>query len=116
MINWFEKHNKTSWAITILIAGIIFYLSSITFAPSTSTYAWKAFAYHFYAFLFLSAFLHISLSKGKTKKYFFPAILILILYAISDEVHQLFVPGRACTILDILVDLTGILFASLIYI
>lgn len=35
------------------------------------------------------------------------SIVICILYAISDEVHQLFVSGRSCQILDILIDSVG---------
>ena len=30
-----------------------------------------------------------------------------LLYAVSDEVHQIFVPGRACMIRDILIDAGG---------
>lgn len=47
------------------------------------------------------------------------AILICILYAISDEIHQLFVPGRSCQILDVLIDslgsITGIILLFLKY-
>ncbi len=34
MIFWFEKHNKISWIITILIAIFIFYISSLSFEPT----------------------------------------------------------------------------------
>jgi len=116
MIKWFETHNKISWIITLLIAGIIFYMSSIIFAPGIpGGFPWKSVAYHFYAFLFLSAFLLISLTKGKNKKLIFLSIILAIIYAVSDEIHQLFVPNRAFAILDILTDSAGILFAVLIY-
>ena len=35
------------------------------------------------------------------------AIIICIFYAISDEVHQMFVPGRSCQMLDICIDSIG---------
>ena len=35
------------------------------------------------------------------------AFLIIILYGLSDEYHQSFVPGRTATIVDWLVDLIG---------
>lgn len=35
------------------------------------------------------------------------AVLFCFLYAISDEVHQYFVPGRACRIKDVLIDTSG---------
>tara|TARA_Y100000310_G_scaffold271596_1_gene286145 strand:- start:1535 stop:1939 length:405 start_codon:yes stop_codon:yes gene_type:complete len=117
LLNWFEKHNKLSWFITILIAIIIFYVSSLVF-PITPPIGinWKPILYHFYAFLFLAGFLLISITKGKNKKLIKLSIIIALIYAISDEFHQLFVPGRNCGIFDILLDLMGILFATLIYI
>ena len=116
MIYWFEKHNKISWIVTIIIAIIIFYLSSLTFAPGPpGGFPWQSIAYHFYAFLFLEAFLLISITKGKKKDLIFLAIITAIIYAVLDEIHQLFVPTRAFTISDILTDSAGILFATFIY-
>lgn len=41
---------------------------------------------------------------------------ITTLYALSDEIHQYFVPGRSCQITDVLIDslgaVVGILFAA----
>lgn len=38
-------------------------------------------------------------------------IIVCFLYAVSDEVHQFFVPGRACRWYDVLIDTCGSLFA-----
>lgn len=35
------------------------------------------------------------------------AMLLCIAYAISDEIHQIFVPGRAGTLIDVLIDSLG---------
>ncbi|SER69208.1 VanZ family protein [Psychrobacillus sp. OK032] len=35
------------------------------------------------------------------------ALFICVLYAISDEVHQLFVPGRGAQVRDVLIDSAG---------
>ena len=35
------------------------------------------------------------------------AILLCIIYATSDEIHQIFVPGRSCQITDIMIDSLG---------
>ena len=35
------------------------------------------------------------------------ALLFCIAYAISDEIHQFFVPGRACQLRDVIIDSTG---------
>ncbi len=51
------------------------------------------------------------------KKKFFLCIALSELYALSDEIHQLFVPGRAFQISDLLIDLCGIILGcAVIYI
>lgn len=42
------------------------------------------------------------------KKSFFLPFIPCALYAVSDEIHQYFVPERACRIFDIFVDSCGI--------
>lgn len=38
------------------------------------------------------------------------------LYAITDEIHQFFVPGRSARILDVCIDTSGVITGVLIYI
>ena len=54
--------------------------------------------------LYLTAF---SLGADKKKGYVV-SVVIGALYAVSDEVHQYFVPGRACMIRDMLLDSVGV--------
>jgi len=117
MISWFEKHNKLSWLITILIAVIIFYLSSLSFELGTPGPSWpqKSSFYHYIVFFFFSFFLLISLVQGKKQNLIFLGIIIAVLYGILDEIHQLFIPGRFFTIPDILTDSAGILSAAALY-
>jgi len=49
------------------------------------------------------------------KKKTYIAIIICILYAISDEIHQSLVPGRSPQIIDILIDSIGSLIGILTY-
>ena len=42
------------------------------------------------------------------------ALAICLIYASSDEIHQYFVPGRACRIFDVGVDTLGALTGTLI--
>jgi VanZ family protein len=37
-----------------------------------------------------------------------PAFALAVLYAVSDEVHQTFVPGREGALLDVVVDAAGV--------
>ena len=43
------------------------------------------------------------------------AIIICILYAISDEIHQIFIPGRSGEVRDVLIDITGTTLGIIIY-
>lgn len=44
------------------------------------------------------------------------ASLIGILYGATDEFHQSFVPGRSANIMDLVADITGLLFAMSMFI
>lgn len=44
------------------------------------------------------------------------AFLLGVLYAASDEVHQLFVPGRSGELRDVGIDAMGVLFGIIIYV
>lgn len=46
---------------------------------------------------------------ASTKRAFLLAAVIGVLYAVSDEIHQAFVPGRACMIRDMILDTCGVL-------
>lgn len=38
---------------------------------------------------------------------------LTVLYAVTDEIHQLFVPGRACRFTDVLIDSAGAVLGTL---
>jgi glycopeptide antibiotics resistance protein len=117
MIRLFEKYSKVSWLFVILIAVAIFCISSLSseeVAPVVG-FSWQPTAYHILAFFFLAFFLLPALVKGENQKLIFLAIILAVLYGISDEFHQLFVPGRTGSFSDLLLNLFGILSASLIY-
>ncbi len=100
--------------ITILIALEIFLFSSISSPIGEKTGFNLATFYHFGIFFIFTFFLSLSLKKGKiNNKTILIILLISLIYAISDEFHQLFVPGRFCSIKDILIDFAGSLFSVL---
>jgi VanZ family protein len=49
------------------------------------------------------------------QKLFAIAIALCAAYALSDEIHQLFVPGRAFQIQDLVIDSAGILIGITLY-
>jgi VanZ family protein len=117
MIKWLEKHPKLSWTLTIGIAVSIFYISSLTFQHSPSSgLGINTILYHIMAFFAFSFSLAISILKGKNVRYIFIAANVAIIYAFSDELHQLLVPGRNSSLQDVFFDSIGILFASILYV
>ena len=45
----------------------------------------------------------------------FYTLSVCFLYACTDEIHQYFVPGRACRFQDVIIDTSGALFGALIF-
>lgn len=117
MIKWFEKYSAVSWVIVVLICITIFYVSSLTFEqiPRAFRINYKTIIYHFGVFSALALFFNISLIKGKNISLIIPGIIGSGSYALYDEIHQLFVQGRACTFFDLMIDTSGILVASVFY-
>jgi VanZ family protein len=64
---------------------------------------------HFFAYLVLGILVINALRRSGVSGYrgMRLALLICVLYAISDEVHQLFVPGRGAKVKDVLIDSAG---------
>lgn len=101
------------WLPVIVWAAFIFYLSSIPDLRSSLPDMWdlvmRKFAhaaeYAVLAVLILRAIL--STSQKSPKKSLVIVIVIVALYAISDELHQLFVEGRVAAPFDVLIDTAG---------
>ena len=68
---------------------------------------------HYTEYLILGILVSNMLKYYNKKSYI--SIIICILYAISDEVHQLYVPGRSCQILDMFIDTIGSSTGIIIY-
>lgn len=69
---------------------------------------------HFCEFALLSALLSNAIfASFEKKKAPIIAFLLTALYAVSDEVHQIFVAGRACQVRDMLIDSAGALLGAL---
>jgi len=96
---------------------LIFYISSLPSAKLPYGINIYPIIYHILAFFCFGIFFFISFFKGKKNSLFFiSGILIIISYAILDEIHQFFVLGRYCTLFDVFLDLVGISFAFMLYI
>lgn len=112
------------WAATAIVMYIIFAFSAqsaegsqelseglldriLKLIPFEISHTFLRKTAHFseYALLGAVSFCAFSFSL-KRKSLFFPWILSAA-YAVTDEVHQLFIPGRACRAFDVFIDSMG---------
>ncbi len=71
---------------------------------------------HFLEYFILGLLAFCSISTFKNYNYKkITCIFFGVAYAIGDEVHQYFVPGRACRLIDVLIDTAGVV-TSMIFI
>ncbi|HLF87181.1 MAG TPA: VanZ family protein [Nitrospiria bacterium] len=98
----------SSWIVVILYAALIFYLSS---GPITADVPGSDKMYHMIEYGIFSLLLYNALSSSFKKerpwKIVLLAIILTILYGISDEFHQLFVPSRSSDPYDVVADASG---------
>ncbi len=118
---------SVSWMLVLICMGIIFWMSA---RPADQSQAMsdslllKIFeligvnlssfvirkAAHMLEFMGLAVLMFNAVyASFKTKLTPAIAFFAAVLYAVTDEVHQLFVEGRACQFRDILIDSTGAL-------
>lgn len=107
-----------SWLPVFLYALVIFYFSSFPgdCFPPMFPFADKllhALEYCPFGFLLVRAFL-------RTLRHLSPRaclgiLFVIVLYALSDEIHQLFVPDRVFSYVDIIFDVFGSLCGGMIY-
>jgi VanZ family protein len=63
---------------------------------------------HFTEYAILYLVLYNAMKESfKSKTALIISLVILFFYASSDEIHQYFVPGRACRVQDVLIDTCG---------
>ena len=62
---------------------------------------------HFTIYLILGVLVYLYIKEFNISNKFIVSLLICILYAASDEIHQLFIVGRSGRILDVLIDSLG---------
>ena len=103
--------------LSLLMTCSIFFLSSMPdqFLPGDRSLTEKIVfnLAHIPAYGLLTYLWLISFTSTRNKNYSFKIILTvfagLVLFAISDEIHQAFIPGRSASLMDIGLDLVGIL-------
>lgn len=113
---WLEERPALAWTFAAAYAILIFILSSFPYSPpqpsiirEVSATFKHAFEYSLFGFFLLACFR----SNQKTKKFaFLAAIITATFYGLTDEFHQLFVPYRTASLIDVLADSIGSFFGA----
>ncbi len=108
-INNFIKY----WLPVLLYAFIIYYFSSLpnpinSIVPNNLQpyFDFNTFIYHTIQFAILNFLFYRALkTTGKNPQTL--SILFTVLYAITDEIHQFYVPGRVSSVFDVAIDFLG---------
>lgn len=102
----------------LFLMSAIFYTSSLTF-PSDTSVALPDLLFHFAEFfalgLLTARMVAPNLGGRPLLRGFLPALFIVTGYALLDEIHQGFVPGRDPSGLDFMADALGGFFGILGY-
>ena len=96
------------WGAVVLYMAAIFYMSALSNppVPAGTDKSLHGLAYLGLAILVLRALVG-GLPKRIGIRVAVSAFLITVLYAATDEVHQMFVPGRMADVLDLFADAGG---------
>lgn len=71
---------------------------------------------HITEYAILGIFSYVAFLLHKKKKIVLSVTSLCAIYAVTDEIHQLFVKGRACRWYDVLIDTCGALLGIMIII
>lgn len=106
------------WLPVVIYAAFIYYFSSLSALPDLGgNYSDKVI--HIIEYFLLGALLLRAIRKtspqARLSTCLFFTVSICFLYGVSDEVHQLFVPTRELSVLDIFADIAGGGLGAFIY-
>jgi VanZ family protein len=106
----------TIWGPFLAALAIIFWLSSLSMVPG-ARYFWDKFL-HAFGYAALGILALRAFHGGFTPARLLPTVLAgvaILLWGISDEFHQSFVPGRDASVLDLFADMIGFLLAVAVF-
>jgi len=108
------------WGPFVFWALLIFAFSSYPKAiiPQSKYISWDKLAHmvEFGIFSYLTArALRFSGIRGLASRHMWMTLAFGLIYAISDEVHQLYVKGRYASVYDVVADFVGVLLGAALF-
>lgn len=113
------KKLLTYWLTVLIWMGVIFYFSSLPGEDIPALFplqdiVFHAMVYAALAYLFIRA-LKNTCPKLSMRKLIFFTVVFGIIYGLTDEFHQSFVPGRNASFSDLFIDTVGTFMGSIFY-
>jgi VanZ family protein len=107
------------WLVVLIWMGIIFYFSSLPGKDIPALFPGQDIVFHgmiyaALAYLFIRA-LKNTCPKLSMRKLIFFTMVSGIIYGLSDEFHQSFVPGRNASFFDLFIDTLGTFMGGIFY-
>ena len=103
------------WIPAIFVAGCNIYLSSQEHIEQMPNF-WNADkVVHFFCFAGFSFWVAFACNIKTYKMTWLPT-LIISLWAVTDEIHQSFTPGRDASVFDWIADTTGAFVGAMIFV
>lgn len=107
------------WVPLIIYAGFIFYLSSIPGEYTPKLFPYQDVTFHIIEYAIFAFLVNRAVKEYKPSlpyiRRFCWVFFCSIIYALSDEFHQTFVPNRFPSAYDIIYDSIGILITNTFY-
>jgi len=105
-----SRRYVASWLPVILWMAVIFTMSSWSSPPSLPESLLDLLmkkAAHITEYAILAGLLWWALGGGTERRVKLAALAVAVFYAVSDEFHQSFTPGRSPSPVDVLIDTVG---------
>lgn len=112
-----EKSSELSSGITEILLNILAFIFPLYDEMPIIHFIIRK-AAHFFAYFILGILVIHALKPSLEGRWMSISVtmIICILYAISDEIHQLFIPGRSGEIRDVLINSLGAVTGLIVYI
>jgi VanZ family protein len=107
----FSRRLVLAWLPAALYMLLIWWLSSQSLTISTVNFPFRDKGVHATEYGVLGVFLAHALSgtfiRSAPPRLWLWSVALTVLFGMSDEIHQAFVPGRSADILDLVADAVG---------
>jgi len=116
-----EKYTNLKFLAPVLVMAIIFVLSHQPQLPHNEIVPYYDKFLHVIAYAILAAAWVFTLKRNTEDRrgnlhIFAAAMALALIYGVSDEYHQFFIPGRSCEAGDVLADGVGALIGAWIWV